>query len=32
MVTSAFPFDGARCARMTEAVVRRLGLVSGNLS
>jgi len=32
MVTSAFPFDGARCARMTEAVVHRLGLVSGNLS
>jgi RNA polymerase sigma-70 factor (ECF subfamily) len=32
MVTSAFPFDGARCTRMTEAVIRRLRLPPGNLS
>jgi len=24
MLTSTFPFDGARCDRMTEAVVRRI--------
>jgi RNA polymerase sigma-70 factor (ECF subfamily) len=26
VLTEAFPFDGARCDRMADAVVRRLGL------
>jgi RNA polymerase sigma-70 factor, ECF subfamily len=28
----AFPFDGARCARLTEAVLARLGLADGACS